>query len=191
MFLFKKLLNISTFNSFYIKIPIIDPFSKLKFFFEIIFVVVTFLYLIYIPLEISFSLKISIEFEALFLTINIINILIFINSGFIKEGNTIVNRKEILKRYLKKNFFIDLSIICLIIFKIIYYKAKFKNMDLGNIIKLLFFLKYKQISKILEILFEKQRLNFKYEFSLRLAKLISISLLITHILSCFWHLVAQ
>jgi len=138
-------------------IPVISPFSSLRFIWDIIMMITIVAFLFIIPIEITFNQPIRQFFPSLFLNF-IIGVLIFDfffswNCGYFEKGLPIMNRKEIAINYLKSNFLTDFIGSFLIILDYI------KGYDDHNYLHLLFFLKFRNIKLFFKRIEERFNMN--------------------------------
>ncbi|CAD8096103.1 unnamed protein product [Paramecium sonneborni] len=108
----------------------------------------------------------------------LLEIIIKFNTCIYRKGVLIKNRKRLIKRYLKKEFFIDLI---LIIPFIIGRQFDFIYLELVIILKVF------QISKLTNSLFNRLELTQQQTTIFELVKLIFFILLCAHFSACIWH----
>ena len=107
------------------------------------------------------------------------------NAGYFKNGLQMLERKDIIKNYLKSEFIYDcISIIALSLDLIQNLTNLFSNHIFA--IKLFFFLKYRLLNKILLNFEEIINFNEKFEALLSLVKLFMKMLFLAHITACVW-----
>jgi hypothetical protein len=127
----------------------------------------------------------------------ILDIFVHLNTGIYRNGVATYERILITKTYIKSGlilfdmislfaFFIPLEY--LIIEEGFHYVSSALLTSPRNIIKLLFFLKLKNVNRMFELLEHLFYSDEYYEAVLALIKLISQIMLISHILACLWNL---
>lgn len=159
----------------------------------------TLIYFIIIPLELSFNMSLSHEIKA-FLYFKIVCSLLFIfdiilnfNTAIYIKGKLCKDRKTIIFSYLKNDFFIDLFSEFSILANL--YSHSDRNFLEDNIwfslFQLIFFCKlitfFEKVKKIEQILF----LDESTHYILSLFKLMIRIVLISHFCACFWYLIGN
>ena len=164
-----------------------NPFRMLWNIFTLIFMSFSFFY---IPLEISFEIKTTIDYAfgyMSFLIFLLDVILNFITGEFIK-GFLVMNPKVICKNYLKGLFLFDLLAFVSSIFYLLdpmnsgYFTVGCKFFNLAKIPTFLCY------SKLVLNYF---KLEYKFQNLIDILKLLCNSLFLAHILACFWHICSQ
>ncbi|KAL4467859.1 hypothetical protein ABPG74_013194 [Tetrahymena malaccensis] len=114
----------------------------------------------------------------------LLEMLLNLNKGFFNQGNLILKRSLIVKNYLKKQFFLDLT--CL--FSTYYYLnlGSFEYLSIAFLITRII-----QIQRISSRLDESYQLQFKYPEASELSRLILIIIFIAHLTGCGFHFVGM
>ncbi|CAD8096304.1 unnamed protein product [Paramecium sonneborni] len=181
-----KLLNgieqINEFMSKYVKV--IKPDSLFKIVWDIILLLFIVVNIFYIPIYISFDVRSSGLFEWIFdllpSWVFIAEILLNFNTAYYDKGLMHEDRKQIMKHYVKGNFFWD--IIVVIPFLISYLDIPFVRYTL--------LLRLTRLSPLMTSIEEVLNLEDSIQIFLDLLKLIFFLLLTGHFCGCAWHWVA-
>ncbi|KAL4428635.1 hypothetical protein ABPG74_009137 [Tetrahymena malaccensis] len=185
------------------QIPVLQPKHRLKTISDVLslFAVVYIFFVISITISFHETIdyivpSISIYLCILFLFLNVI---ITLNTGYQKLGNTFQDRQHIFQSYCKNNLFTDLigfiSILILLILD------KNGNMfaqnypDLYSFLKLIFFIpfsiKFKDFGQLIQKLEEKIMFKQKMQHIVQIIRLFSLIIMINHVLACIWIFNAQ
>ncbi|CAD8095929.1 unnamed protein product [Paramecium sonneborni] len=182
----QKLLNgfeqINDIMSKYVKV--IKPDSLFKIVWDIILLLFIVVNIFYIPIYISFDVRSSGLFEWIFdllpSWVFIAEILLNFNTAYYDKGLMHEDRKQIMKHYVKGNFFWD--IIVIIPFLISYLDIPFVRYTL--------LLRLTRLSPLMTSIEEVLNLEDSIQIFLDLLKLIFFLLLTGHFCGCAWHWVA-
>ncbi|CAD8066524.1 unnamed protein product [Paramecium primaurelia] len=173
---------INDFLSKYIKV--IKPDSLFKIVWDIILLLFIVVNIFYIPIYISFDVRSSGLFEWIFdllpSWVFIAEILLNFNTAYYDKGLMHEDRKQIMKHYVKGNFFWD--IIVVIPFLISYLDIPFVRYTL--------LLRLTRLSPLMTSIEEVLNLEDSLQIVLDLLKLIFFLLLTGHFCGCAWHWVA-
>ncbi|CAD8091549.1 unnamed protein product [Paramecium primaurelia] len=181
-----KLLNsLEAINAFFGKyVKVIKPDSLFKIVWDIILLLFIVVNIFYIPIYISFDVRSSGVFEWFFdllpSWIFIAEILLNFNTAYYDKGLMHEDRKQIIKHYVKGNFFWDLIVI--IPFLISYMDIPFVRYTL--------LLRLTRLSPLMTSIEEVLNLEDNMQVFLDLLKLIFFLLLTGHFCGCAWHWVA-
>ncbi|CAD8200952.1 unnamed protein product [Paramecium octaurelia] len=180
------LLNaIESINDFFGKyVKVIKPDSLFKIVWDIILLLFIVVNIFYIPIYISFDVRSSGLFEWIFdllpSWVFIAEILLNFNTAYYDKGLMHEDRKQIMKHYVKGNFFWD--IIVVIPFLISYLDIPFVRYTL--------LLRLTRLSPLMTSIEEVLNLEDSLQVFLDLLKLIFFLLLTGHFCGCAWHWVA-
>ncbi|KAL4483358.1 hypothetical protein ABPG72_008000 [Tetrahymena utriculariae] len=170
-------------------IPAISPSGNFKFFWDVIMIIVILLYLFMIPIEITFYQPLKKLFSYyLLLPCNIALIIDFIlqlNFGFFEKGQPNMNRIQIIIKYFRSQFYIDLSSSLFVLIDFYWQN------DNVNYIHLLFFLRFKSIKKFFKRVEERFNLSPLIIQISSLVQLLLLILIVAHIIGCTWIQVAR
>ncbi|CAD8147818.1 unnamed protein product [Paramecium pentaurelia] len=181
-----KLLNwIESINAFFGKyVKVIKPDSLFKIVWDIILLLFIVVNIFYIPIYISFDVRSQGVFEWIFdllpSWVFIAEILLNFNTAYYDKGLMHEDRKQIMKHYVKGNFFWD--IIVIIPFLISYMDIPFVRYTL--------LLRLTRLSPLMTSIEEVLNLEDNMQVFLDLLKLIFFLLLTGHFCGCAWHWVA-
>ncbi|KAL4459922.1 hypothetical protein ABPG74_003448 [Tetrahymena malaccensis] len=172
------------------QIPIINPASICKRFWDTLMAIVLLYSFFYIPILVSFGLdetmilmNYSIE---IILTFNILDIFIHTNTGFYEHGILCKHKAQIRKKYYSFQFSVDLfSILPLILYKIVQVSSKVE-IQYYQFFTLFIFIRWKSQIKIYNSLQQNYVLQPKVRDFLSLLDLFLKVLFIAHICACFW-----
>ena len=121
-----------------------------------------------------------------------------LNIGFFHHGKLILERKSILKNYIKNNLIKDSIIILIIIYDLFINLNTSKNnssdlLNYWNLYsswpKLIIFTKIYKLKEIFYTIKEHFNIDEKYEGYIKLFSLINKILFISHSFACLWHFV--
>ncbi|CAD8180977.1 unnamed protein product [Paramecium pentaurelia] len=180
------LLNaIESINDFFSKyVKVIKPDSLFKIVWDIILLLFIVVNIFYIPIYISFDVRSSGLFEWIFdllpSWVFIAEIILNFNTAYYDKGLMHEDRKQIMKHYVKGNFFWD--IIVVIPFLISYLDIPFVRYTL--------LLRLTRLSPLMTSIEEVLNLEDSLQIFLDLLKLIFFLLLTGHFCGCAWHWVA-
>ena len=162
---------------------IYDPTKTFTIIWDFIIMLVILFYFIIIPLEITFSLislmeplEIVKQIGMFFLMIDIIKTF---NTAYYHKGILVINRREILSKYIYHNFPLDVITIIPVVLN--YYCINDGKFEFFN---LFFFIKYSHFKRILQ---RFQELIFVDQNLVSLIKLVFRMLFFAHIFACFWY----
>lgn len=163
--------------------------------FMIIWSVVQLLLILYffftIPLEAAFNVRVSEEYEFFYyleqtaIYFFICDVLLSFNTAVYLKGKLTKERVKIAKNYLKNSFIYDIiGVLCILLLKD--NNAIDENFFLLNFIRIVFFLKMINFSKIIKKLEEMFFIDQSIHNILALLKLIFRIMLLSHIFACLW-----
>ncbi len=187
-------------------IPIIKPDHVFKIVWDII-ILFFYIFLIFsYPIQISFDFTkfwiseylpdevlLYVSFETLFAIIYGLNILIKLNVAFYDKGLLVYEKSKIVRNYFQNEFYYDV-IGFIPLFMQAYYVF---NPNLSSVkvaisyTQILFFVKIREVKKIIRFLEETLNLNDKSFAFLQLFKLVLTLLLFSNIMGCLWHAVSS
>ncbi|CAD8114518.1 unnamed protein product [Paramecium sonneborni] len=181
----KLLIWIEAIYGFFAKyVKVIKPDSLFKIIWDIILLLFIVMNIFYIPIYISFDVRSEGVFEWIFdllpSWIFIAEILLNFNTAYYDKGLMHEDRKQIMKHYVKGNFFWD--IIVIIPFLISYMDIPFVRYTL--------LLRLTRLSPLMTSIEEVLNLEDNMQVILDLLKLIFFLLLTGHFCGCAWHWVA-
>lgn len=179
-------------------IKIINPDSKLIFYWNFFCMLLTIFFFIIFPLEISF-IQIVVtgeEYESYFKAIYIyhslsflfyfVDILLRVHSGYYnKFGDKVVSRHKIVIQYIKDSFLCDL----LSLFP--FFLQMIDNSKTISYLNFLFFFKYFHFTKLIQSMEEKLSFNDYTEGLFLLIKLIIKIIYVAHIIACCFHVIGS
>jgi len=156
-------------------------------------------FFIYLPLFACFEDKAIEEFQFFVIlkftsiTIQMLDVAKRLNTSFYKKGNLIMDRREIVKNYLKKHLWLDIASIGPILFQEFAMAVKFDESFNGysRLMTFLFFLKFNQFQHIVKKFEEMLFLDEIFHNSLSMLKLIFRILVLSHIFACFWFMIGK
>ena len=163
---------------------IFNPFSKVAYFWDLLSLTITIVYLFLIPFILCFQINIlTLQLNLSLLIYFLIKIVIQLNTGIYFHGNLITKRNEIFNFYIKNDSLIDFLTLLPLIISIILNKNYFLNfLILFRVIKL-----PNQFKKIEE---NQLQISTKLRAFYDLMKLLFYVFYTAHISACIWHLVA-
>ena len=178
-------------------IKIFHPFSNFILLWNIIHLMIFCFAFILIPIDISFQIDIlQNELDLSEMNKNAIRICIILfytldifvnlNLAYYKSGELIYEREKIIKKYLKKDLYLDL--ITLTVY--IYWAIRYENY-VSHIIIFGFFFKFLKIRKIFKSFEELLVINENYFHLFSLFILVIRIVVVTHISACIWHLIGE
>ncbi|CAD8162822.1 unnamed protein product [Paramecium octaurelia] len=143
------------------------------------------------PFMISFQQETSI-FQVLFIIIIFqvfFDVFIKINSPLIVNGETIYDKTERIKDFLKKNLFEDLIYIFTLI---ISFFPIFDNIQWqGAFCIIIIFISYKKLNQNYESLYEILYLKGQYHYAIDVIQLTILIFSYAHVMACIWHYVGE
>ena len=148
---------------------------------------VLFFYCMYIPVEISFLFHLTTYQNSLIYLIIFLNIVLKLFTGFIREGDLVMERQFILKNYLEKSLFSDIIAIITILLSIIISKYDYSYKF--SFIKLIFLIKLYECAEIKDKFIEAFRIEQKFENLMNLIMLVINCVIISHFFACAWYYV--
>ncbi|CAK79092.1 unnamed protein product (macronuclear) [Paramecium tetraurelia] len=168
------------------KIPLIQPESDFKLYWDIFASLFRIILVILAPLEISFTTKILFQ-NYLGLTITIFLILqldlfVRINTLCYENGKAITDRWEIIKRQLNKSWFTDFSVIILIVA----FMANPHAQDGYDLFLLILLTQYKHIFEGISKIDQISYFTRPQRGIIGLIKFLTSLLYILHLFSCIW-----
>lgn len=179
---------------------ILDPYENVRIFWDILHIILIFFLFFYVPLLIAFvefhpwELNVS-RFSTIFFLLDII---ISFNTAYFKKGVVHTTRKKIMIFYLKNHLFLDLITIAPIATP--YFLNAFttygdilmmSGLKITHIFYLIFYLRVTHFHAISHRIQERFSIGEKFQNIISLFRILFISLLVAHILACFWHLAAM
>lgn len=165
----------------------IDPYHPLKTLWDILHLLILMMMIFFIPLQVAFLNNQFHNIKNWIYTISLIffcwDLIINMNTGYFSDGILVKLKKDILKHYLKKGMFCsDLcGILALLISNFSFPESRF--VPIGG---LLVFGKMARLKWIYSKLTSQFKLQTRMKGYLDLLKLLMTSLLVLHILACFW-----
>ena len=163
---------------------VFHPTSFFRILWDFLHSILIIIYLIIIPLEMSFEVNVHKELPfslGVIIVFFVLDMVVNMNTAIYEQGKLIVNHRKIMSKYLRSSFFID-SI------SILYF------LDLGSkyseYLGALFFLRLKTLGQIIKKIQGFVFMDETTYYLLYLIKLILSVIFISHIFSCLWHYVA-
>ncbi|CAD8147087.1 unnamed protein product [Paramecium octaurelia] len=181
-----KLLNwIELINAFIGKyVKVIKPDSLFKIIWDIVLLLFIVVNIFYIPIYISFDVRSQGVFEWIFdllpSWVFVAEILLNFNTAYYDKGLMHEDRKQIMKHYVKGNFFWDLIVIIPFLIS---------NMDIP-FVRYTLLLRLTRLTPLMTSIEEVLNLEDNMQVFLDLLKLIFFLLLTGHFCGCAWHWVA-
>lgn len=164
----------------------IDPYNHYKIVWDLLNLLIILMFIFWIPVEISFQTKLPNQVYGLVVLIFSTDIALNFNTAYFHHGFITTQSSKIIKNYLFYDFFLDFLTLSTILLDF------YENKHLVSIIKLLFLIRFKTLSKIYHHLIEKFRLFLRINMSfLDLINLLFLSMFILHYFACFWYLLAD
>ena len=168
------------------------PDKKIRLLWDTLIGLILVFQIIYIPIYVSFTQEHEADAspgQGAFIAEKTICILFFFDiffsfvTGYYKKGVYVDDKKKIAKHYLRRQFFLDL--IPLIFLVMVFWDGRSKFFSL-----VFFFINIAKIRKIFSKIEETFHLHLKFSSLLRLFKLASLILFLSHIAACSWHMLA-
>lgn len=176
------------------KIDVLMPNHKFKFSLNCFVLILSLFEFGYIPLSVTFALSDDnpyLKIRTILLLVLVFDILLNFNTGYFHRGTLITTRKEILKRYVKANFWLEaISILPSLILNLLpinflnAYKPEINFLEFFFLLRIIFF--DKMIRKICDFY---QSTEFLNNF-ISLLKLCVWSLFVAHLCACMFHYVS-
>ncbi|KAL4466351.1 hypothetical protein ABPG72_001029 [Tetrahymena utriculariae] len=169
------------------KIQTFSPTSFVVVVWHLLVLVILLIQLFFIPMKAGFQLKLKSGFWMYFLRILpavvfSIEILLKFNTGYYQEGQIVMNRKQIIKYYLKWKFWVDLSATSSIL----------ANQQVDSMwLDLIQFLHIQQMTNLIDFLDDHFQISQRFQTFFELIKLGLLVVIIAHFCGCVFHLVAQ
>lgn len=178
---------------------IFDPYENLRIFWDMLHIILICFLFFYVPLLIAFvefhswELKVS-QISTIFFFVDIV---ISLNTAYFKKGVVHTSRKKIIIFYFKNHFLFDLLTITPIAMP--FFIDAFNKYDeifiwnglkITHVFYLIFYLRVSHFHAISHRIQERFSIGEKFQNIISLFRLLFISLLVAHILACFWHLAA-
>ncbi|EWS75660.1 cation channel family protein (macronuclear) [Tetrahymena thermophila SB210] len=181
---------IQQFIFFLQKIPVINPSSRKKYFWDICVCLVLIYSFFIIPVMVCFSLQesdVSLKnILDIILIVNFLNILILCNTGFYKRGVLNKNRVSIWRKYFNEQMKIDFwSLIPLLVYRFLALNF-IEQLGYYQFITLSIIIKWKEIQKIFNNTQQKYILFPNLRNIFKLLSLFFKILFIAHGCACFW-----
>ena len=156
-------------------------------------------FFIYLPLFACFEDKAIEEFEFFVilkftsLAIQLLDVAKRLNTSFYKKGNLIMDRREIVKHYLRNQLWLDIASIGPILYQEFAMGVKFdeSSNEYSRLMTFLFFLKFSQFQYIVKKFEEMIFIDEMFHNSLSMLKLIFRILVLSHIFACFWYMIGK
>ncbi|CAD8084275.1 unnamed protein product [Paramecium sonneborni] len=165
-------------------IIVIKPDSKFKIIWDIILLLFIVMNIFYIPINISFNIQITGAFEYLFdllpSWIFVAEIILNFNTAYYDKGLMHEDRKQIVKHYVKQNFFWDL---------IVAIPFLISNLNI-QVVRYILLLRLTRLNPLMESIEEMLNLEENVQIVVDLFKLIFFLVLTGHFCGCAWHFVA-
>ncbi|KAL4457076.1 hypothetical protein ABPG74_014714 [Tetrahymena malaccensis] len=167
------------------KSSIISRNSKYKLFYNYLFTAFTLIQCFYISIHISFGIKLLelVEINAIyaFFSLNILDLVIQLNTDILVKGQEIRTRELIFKEQIKRCAFED--IFPLVMFSI-YYSLNFQ-IDFRYIL-LPFLIKMRKFNSLVKHFEESSTLDVRSYNIAQLVKLVFIMIFVSHFATCIW-----
>ncbi|KAL4438752.1 hypothetical protein ABPG74_013425 [Tetrahymena malaccensis] len=169
------------------KIQTFSPSSFVVVVWHLLVLVILLIQLFFIPMKAGFQLKLKSGFWMYFLRILpavvfSIEILLKFNTGYYQEGQIVMNRKQIIKSYLKWKFWVDLSATSSIL----------ANQQVDSMwLDFIQFLHIQQMTNLIDFLDDHFQISQRFQTLFELIKLGLLVVVIAHFCGCVFHLVAQ
>ncbi|KAL4468886.1 hypothetical protein ABPG72_009156 [Tetrahymena utriculariae] len=185
------------------QIPVLQPKHRLKTISDLLslFAVVYIFFIISITISFHETIDYIVPSMSIYLCILFLflNVIVTLNTGYQKLGNTFQDRQHIFQSYCKNNLFTDLigfiSILILLVIDKNGNKFAHNNPDLYSFVKLIFFIpfsiKFKDFGQLIQKLEEKIMFKQKMQHIVQIVRLFSIIIMINHVLACIWIFNAQ
>ncbi|EAR90082.2 cation channel family protein (macronuclear) [Tetrahymena thermophila SB210] len=185
------------------QIPVLQPKHRLKTISDLLslFAVVYIFFIISITISFHETIDYIVPSMSIYLCIIFLflNVIVTLNTGYQKLGNTFQDRQHIFQSYCKNNLFTDLigfiSILILLIIDKNGNKFSQNYPDLYSFVKLIFFIpfsiKFKDFGQLIQKLEEKIMFKQKMQHIVQIVRLFSLIIMINHILACIWIFNAQ
>ncbi|KAL4485121.1 hypothetical protein ABPG73_015672 [Tetrahymena malaccensis] len=177
-------------------IPLFLPSHTLKLLWDSINMISISYYLIFFPLRIAFGLGYEDSMASYFaLGVLILDIFIYLNTGFYDKGALITDRIQIFIHYLDSRFFTDLfSMVPFVVYNISSSDSNFLSDPLKfleSIISLLFLVRVNHLGQIKKKIEERFYQNKTLTHVISLFTLLATALYIAHLFSCMWIIIAE
>ena len=188
-------------------IPIIRPDKKGKIIWDLIIIFIISFFFFVIPMQLCFDMFYDDEFEHLFMSYNYNHSLIFFIlflpeiflifdtllkfvTGYYEDGVVVEDRGLIIDHYIKKGLLFDLVSYVPVLMQSIVKKFFPKLGFVLKIAQLLMFFKIKRVKIAITNYEEIIASGGKHDYLLSACKLIYVTLFISHLNACFWHMAA-
>ncbi|KAL4480341.1 hypothetical protein ABPG74_020857 [Tetrahymena malaccensis] len=194
----------SSFVKMFEQIPVILPSSRLKFTWDLIYMILVVICLFYLPITISFGFLFSDLISQYNLvaipTLILINIFFKINTGYYRKGQVIVSRIQIIKKYIKQTLLKDIICVFPLIFTLYYQASTYyqqqqqdteQNSSYFQLILLPFIFKVFSINSTLKKFEERFNLPRFLLNIIQLIKLLFTIVFINHMFACLWLYIAM
>lgn len=172
-------------------VNVMTPDKKTRMFWDTFIGCILVVEIVYIPIYVSFLDEASHQnfnattnnfFEKFFSVMLFFDIFLNFFTGYYEKGLYIDVKRKIAKHYLKKQFFLDL--IPTVFLVLVFWNGKSKYFSLIFLVNVV---KLKKISYKIEDSFH---LHLRFSSLLRLFKLASLMLFLSHMAACSWHMLA-
>ena len=190
--IFKETLKNSILLKKFMKIKTFDPYNLFRTIWDIFHFIIIILMFFFIPLQIAFLNR---EFQGIRdivhgLTIGLflLDIILNLNTGYFSDGVLVLLRKKIFHHYVYKGLFLsDISPIIALFFWNFFLP---KENHFVNIIAILIFGKMARLKWLYTKLTSQFKFQTNFKGYLDLLHLLMTSVLVLHLLSCFWLMVS-
>ena len=191
-YLFNKGCNIIRTEAF-----IVNPFQKLKIFWDLMHLLLILSWLFYIPMTIAFFELSKVDSPNFYTVVFLIfDIFLNFNTAYFKNGVIETKHRKIIIHYYKSQLkwdIITISPLILEYFMDIFITEpktiqEFRQYQILGLIKFLFYLKIPTCQAILKRIMEKYVLKEETQSLVSLMKILFVSFLFAHIFACFWYL---
>lgn len=173
------------------------PYSIYILFWDFVNIFLFAVFFVGIPIQLCFNVNILHEnlnfetqniFHYFLISFYIIDVLLSCNTGHYSKGGLIRERKEILEKYVKKLFWLDLISLVITITEICEFHI-FPE-DSSKLFLLLYFVKFLKIRKIFAKFEELLVIDQNYFNMFSLVLLMIRLIVVAHIAACIWHIIA-
>ncbi|EAS05020.2 cation channel family protein (macronuclear) [Tetrahymena thermophila SB210] len=179
------------------RIPIFDPSSHFKIFWDLIQLMINLVISIVIPFYVASGVQFNIIFPDylvfLYKIMSIVDIIININTGYFEQGHYINDKLRILNNYLKSSFLIDLiSLLPIFVhFHFVNGNTGTTDFSFGKLLLLLCLLKMTQFSRTFNKIQERILLTPNTTNFISLCKLLATMIFVCHLFACSWVLLGK
>ena len=175
---FEKCLRFSSFH-----IEVFHPYNNIKIVWDITHFLIILILMFLIPIDLCFNVEIEKKVKTFLEIFFFFDFIMNMNTSYFQKGFIVKKRKPIIHNYLKTDFLYDLI-------SLIFYLIELKDYGHCILLKFLFFLRWKTLSKINTKLQAKFKLWKVHSSVLELVNLLFFSFYILNVFACFWYYIA-